>query len=241
MYSIVLMMALSGGAEAPAFGHHDCSGCHASCHSSCSGCHGGGLFHRGGHGCHSSCSGYHGCHSSCHGGHGCHTSHSCHSSCHGCHGGGLFHKNRCHGCNGCHGYSNCCGTVVYGCAGGYTGGVIYEGAPATIVAPGAGGTERVPPPPPANKPAEKVKTPPKPATTSIAAPALITVSLPADAKLSIDDTVTSSTSGTRVFSSPALRARLTTTPSRPSWSATGRSSRPAVRLRSAPVKRPEFS
>jgi uncharacterized protein (TIGR03000 family) len=38
----------------------------------------------------------------------------------------------------------------------------------------------------------------------IAAPATIVVTLPADAKLMIDDTVTTSTSGTRVFASPTL-------------------------------------
>ena len=42
MYSVVMMMALTGGAEAPDFGHRSscssCSGC--SCYiSSCSGCH----------------------------------------------------------------------------------------------------------------------------------------------------------------------------------------------------------
>jgi uncharacterized protein (TIGR03000 family) len=54
---------------------------------------------------------------------------------------------------------------------------------------------------------EKLKTPPRPKTTeeaSLRAPATIVVSLPAAAKLAIDDTITTSTSGTRVFASPAL-------------------------------------
>jgi uncharacterized protein (TIGR03000 family) len=43
-------------------------------------------------------------------------------------------------------------------------------------------------------------------TTLGPAPATIVVSLPADAKLIVDDTVTQSTSATRVFTSPALEA-----------------------------------
>ncbi len=62
MYSVVLMMALSGGAESTDFGHK-CNGCSSSCHAtaapscscSCSGrkkLFGGGLFHKNScHGC----------------------------------------------------------------------------------------------------------------------------------------------------------------------------------------------
>jgi uncharacterized protein (TIGR03000 family) len=109
MYSVVLMMAMSGGAEAPEFGGRGCNGCAGGgCHGVASGCHGGcrgGLFHRD-RGCHG-CSG-----SACHGG----------SGCHGCRGG-LFGGRRCHGGNGCHG--GCVGSV--GCTGG-CGGVIMPPA-----------------------------------------------------------------------------------------------------------------
>ena len=43
MYSVVLLMALSGGGDVPAFGHHDgCSGCtgYVSCSGCCGGCSG---------------------------------------------------------------------------------------------------------------------------------------------------------------------------------------------------------
>jgi uncharacterized protein (TIGR03000 family) len=62
----------------------------------------------------------------------------------------------------------------------------------------------MPPPPP---PGEKLQTPPKPKgeETAQAAPATLVVTLPAAAKLLIDDNVTSSTTGTRVFVSPALK------------------------------------
>jgi len=62
-------------------------------------------------------------------------------------------------------------------------------------------------PAPKKEGGEKLKTPPKPASTEEAvapAPAKIVVSLPAEAKLSIDDHMTTSTSGTRVFASPSL-------------------------------------
>jgi uncharacterized protein (TIGR03000 family) len=78
--------------------------------------------------------------------------------------------------------------VVNGCTGGYP-----------------------PPPPPTGKGpegGEKLKTPPKPKKAqeeaAVAAPATIVVSLPADARLLIDDAATKSTTSTRVFASPAL-------------------------------------
>lgn len=54
-------------------------------------------------------------------------------------------------------------------------------------------------------PGEKLKVPPKPTTRlDSPAPATIFVSLPAEAKLSIDGAVTTSQTATRVFVSPAL-------------------------------------
>ncbi len=202
MYSVVLMMALSGGAATPAFGHRcsgcDCSGC--SCSSSCSGwsCSG--------------CSGCHGCHGrsrkGCHGCHGCSSCHGCngcsgYSSCSGCHGGygGCYGGG--YGCNG-GGYGGCYGGGYgggYGCNGGgyggcYGGAMVAPGAP--MMAPGA-------PVQPAPKKEETVK-PPKAGegAASAAAPATIVVTLPADAKLMVDDYATTSASANRVFTSPVL-------------------------------------
>jgi len=76
MYSIVLMMAMTSGAEAPAFG--DCHRSHG-CHASYAGCHGG---HHRSHGC-------------C----GHHRERGCHARHHGCHGGGCHGYSAC-GCNG---------------------------------------------------------------------------------------------------------------------------------------------
>jgi hypothetical protein len=146
MYSIVLMMAMSGpAAEAPTFGRH---GCHGA--TSCHGGFLGGLFagkgcHGGGHGCHGSGYGCHGagyaCHgggASCHGGNGCHGGHAKG----GCHGGfigmGLLHK------HGCHGGSACYGSTIASSAG------CMGSAPMGVA----------PPPPPGTPPA-KMPEPPK--------------------------------------------------------------------------------
>jgi uncharacterized protein (TIGR03000 family) len=191
MYSVVLLMAISGGADAPALGGHGCSG-YSSCNGGghgCSGyssCHGGG--HRRGHG-----------HARCHGGGGCNGGGACYGGgCHGggygcsgggCHGGGhrLFagRGHRCHGGGGCYG-GGCHGG--YGCSG---GGCHGEYAPGT-------GDKPKDMPKPGDKPKEKEDE------VSMAAPATIIVSLPVEAKLSIDDAATTSTGAVRTFVSPAL-------------------------------------
>jgi uncharacterized protein (TIGR03000 family) len=57
MYSVVLMMSLTGGMETPDFGRRSCR-CSCSGYSSCSGsCHGGRRSRR----CHGCCGGYSGC------------------------------------------------------------------------------------------------------------------------------------------------------------------------------------
>ncbi len=173
MYSVVLMMALSSGAEVPAFGGHGCSG---SCHGGSVGCHGGG-----GRGCHGGC---HGGSAGCHGGSG-----GCHGGYAGCHGGSA-------GCNG--GYAGCTGAhaAVGGCsASGCAGGMMApHGAPPKEMK-GPGGAEKIAPPPPA---------PEKDKEVSVPTPATMVVSLPAEAKLLIDDAATTSTSSLRVFASPSL-------------------------------------
>jgi len=184
------MMALSGGTEAVDFGHRN--GCHGCSGSACSGyvgCVGGG------HGCiGGGCSGYvsHGCMG---GGHGCVG--SCHGGGHGgCHGGGgLFSGGLFGGRHGGHGCHGCSGSVCsgYGCSG-YSGyGCSGYGCGGTIVVPGT----MTPP---------KVVTPPK---EEVSAPATIVVTLPADAKLTVDGAPTTSTSGQRTLITPALSVGMT--------------------------------
>jgi uncharacterized protein (TIGR03000 family) len=196
MYSVVLMMAMTGGADVPAglFGHGDCHGSYYSdCSGSCTGyyttsswsCHGGYSCHGSSYGHSWSGHGGHSCHGSCYGNSwSCHGGYSCYGSayyegysCNGCCGGGFFHGHRHH-----RSYDNCCQPVCDSCNSGWS----CVGSP---VAPAA----------PVVKPDDKK-------TSEITAPATIVVSLPADAKLTIDDATTVSTSTRRVFVSPELPA-----------------------------------
>jgi uncharacterized protein (TIGR03000 family) len=159
MYSIVLMAAISGSGDLPAFGHRGgCCGCNGGSSCGCCGDYGcgcGGGGHRRGHrrgGC--------GC---------CGNNYSC-----GCCGNN-------YSC-GCCGASACCGS----CEAVETEGEHHRAHPATKE------PEKI------GKPKEGKKGARGPA------PATIIVSLPANAKLTVDDTVTKSTSATRVFTSPAL-------------------------------------
>lgn len=182
MYSVVLMMALTTGTETPAFGKRGCSGCSGW---SCSGsCYGGGCS-----GCSSSCGGRKRLFGGglfgkkCRGCSGC--SSACHGGCRGgCHGGYA-----CHG--GCHA-SACHGAVCHGAA--------CHGGCGAAPAPAPGPK---PMPAPAKKP-EPVKKPPEEKESSLSAPATIIVSLPAEAKLLVDDAATTSTSSNRTFVSPVL-------------------------------------
>jgi uncharacterized protein (TIGR03000 family) len=124
MYSVVLMMALSGGAEVP-----DRGGCHG-CHGCRGGCYGGGC-----HGCY----GGGGCYGCWGGGYG------------GCCGGGCY-GGGCYGCWG-GGYGGCCGggyamsSGCYGCYGGMTmsyGGMPYGYAQTTYYAPAVATTTTIP-------------------------------------------------------------------------------------------------
>ncbi|MCC6419593.1 MAG: TIGR03000 domain-containing protein, partial [Gemmataceae bacterium] len=180
MYSVVMMMALTGGAEAPDFGRRGCSGCngcYSSCHSSCYSSHG--------------CSG---CYSSCHGGRGglFRRKHGC-NSCSGCHVSYSCSGFSCSGCSGfsCSGFgcSGGWGCSGFGCAGGIgcAGGVVV-----TPVAPATGGKE-------GGKEGGK-----DPGKAQLQAPATIVVSVPADATVTIDGNNTNSTSAVRRFVSPTL-------------------------------------
>jgi uncharacterized protein (TIGR03000 family) len=179
MYSVVLMMALSGSGEVPALGRGGCCGCNGGYGYSCGGgwgggCCGGGHFRRWGGGCRGwggGCCGY---------------SNGC-----GCCGYNA-------GC-GCCGYNAGCGCGGYnygcGCNGYYGGGMYYGGHPADGQ---PAGTERVRPPKRDTKKGDGGDE------SALPAPARIIVSIPADAKLMVDDFRTTSTSGRRVFTTPAL-------------------------------------
>ena len=180
MYSAVLMLALTAGNDTVDFGRNRCHGCSAPVCSTAVVAH-----------CTSSaCT----ARFASHGGHGCARSHGCSSSFvgHGCSnscrggGRGLFNRGRgCHGCSSSHGC-----TVGYGC----TGGVGCTGG--TIIVPG---TKPMPK-------SEPVKDPKK---ASINVPATIVVSLPADARLFVDGTPTTSTSDRRTLVTPGLETGST--------------------------------
>lgn len=155
MYSAVLMLALTAGAETADHGRrcHDnacCGPVACSCGTYVVGCTG--------------CS-------------GC-------TTCHGCHGG-LFHRRdrNCCCAPACSAYV-CSGAVIYGCS----------------------GCAAIAPPPPMKKEmpksGEKIDLPKK--TGSLDIPATIIVSLPADARLTVDGASTSSTSDRRILVTPVL-------------------------------------
>ncbi len=186
MYSVVLAMAMTGAGDVPAgLFHHGCCGGGYSC-SGCYGCGGG---------------------YSCHGGHHKH---------HGCHGGHHHKHHGCHGCYGCSGgcwggcYGGCSGwSCGGGCSGWSCGGGCYGscygssyGCYGSSYGCDGGAVAPVAPMPPAEPVKEPIKKGDKGAMAP--APATIVVSLPADARLTIDDTATSATSAHRVFVSPEL-------------------------------------
>lgn len=113
MYSVVLMMAMTSGAEIPDLGRRGgCHGCCGGCYGCCGGCYGG---------CYGCCGGcYGGCYGGCGGCGGCY-------GCYGC----------CGGCYGC--YGSVWGTpIVYSMAPSNTPSVSYasaraDSAPATLV------------------------------------------------------------------------------------------------------------
>ncbi len=121
MYSIVMLVAMSGAPEMPSFGGRGCfggSGCSGySCGGgyACGGCHGGGRLFGGRH------------HGGCRGGNGC-GGYSC---------GGGWGGQSCYGGSGCGGYvassaCGCCGTMA---GTGYAqGGMVMVAAPASAPA-----------------------------------------------------------------------------------------------------------
>lgn len=171
MYSVVLMMAVAGGSEAPDIGKHRGGGCEG--YAAGCGCHGGGG---------------------------------------GRHGllGGMLAGHR-HGGGGCHGggYGGCSGGGYGMGSGGCSGGATYGGGyPAGgMMAPGGRAPEdvkKMPKPEGGTGGTGGTKPPEETNLTPATAPATLIVSLPADAKLTIDDNATSSTTGRRVFVTPSL-------------------------------------
>lgn len=188
MYSVVMMMAMTGTPDLPAFGRRN--GCDGGCHGGYAGsCYGGG----GCHGYADSCG--------CSGG-----GRMSRRDRRGCHGGGGCHGYS-NGC-GCHGYTNNCCQQSCGCCGQMASGCGCSGGYGQMM-PGYGGTMSAPPPaatpaPPAMPP--KDGKPGNPTEARIAAPATIVVSLPADASLKIDGMATKQVSGVRQFTTPTLAA-----------------------------------
>lgn len=178
MYSVVMLMAMSGTPDLASFGGR--------------GCHGG-----------SGCGGYSG---SCWGGNGCgggcrgglfqrHGGCCGHDAC-GCGGGrgGLFSRrggccgNNACGCGGYQANCGCCGVQMNcGCCGAMASCGCY-GAPAMQVMPATTGGEKK--------------------GAMVPAPANLVINLPADAKLTFDGLATSSTSNVRQFVTPTLNAGI---------------------------------
>ena len=147
-----------------------------------------GLFN---HGCCGGC--YGGSYGCCGGGHKHHRGHGCCGGCYGyscCGGGHKHHRGHgcCGGCYGCSGYG-------YGCYGGFGGCMGCMGCAGGMGTPIVPGT--VVPTTPTTPPAKKT-------SLENGAPATLVVTVPADARLSIDGEATTSTSTERVFVSPAL-------------------------------------
>jgi uncharacterized protein (TIGR03000 family) len=201
MYGVVLATIITAGAgSAPGWTCWGCHGCHGcwGCYG-CSGCHGYAFTY----GC---CGGCSGCWGGCYGCSGC---------CGGCYGGYYYSYGNCYGCyGGCTGCWGCYG----GCSGCYGGTVYYY--PAT----GFGGGEKKMGGSPGAEALEKEnrmlreqlelmkkqlellkkKAGLDETSSTSPAPASLTVTLPADAKLYIDNTVCPLTSGKRSFDTPNL-------------------------------------
>jgi uncharacterized protein (TIGR03000 family) len=211
MYGVVLMMALSSGAEQPAW--NDIAGEHVARY----GDHGEKEYRCGGRrrGCYGCCGG--GCYGSCYGGYGC-----CGGGCYGGRGYGCCGGGWGYGCyGGCYGgyryggwgnggmsygggyygYSPYSGTTYAGYA--QFGAPIYSGGLASDYGYGVPigqGDRRYYDESILNR--ERMGAP----LAAGEAPATIVVRLPADAKLMVGGAPTSSTQGVRWFTSPPLQA-----------------------------------
>jgi len=189
---MVLMLALNGGAEVPDCHRSRGHGCHGGGYSGCygGGCYGGGCYgggcYGGGYG-----GGYGGCHGGGYGG--------------GCYGGGVI-SSGCYGggvvSGGCYG-----GPVI---SGGCHGGVIMSGGcvGGTVVPSGGGKTEdggtiRTQPDKDKDKDKDKNKGLDD-EQSNLGSSATLVVTLPADAKLTVDEHPSHATTAVRRFTTPAL-------------------------------------
>jgi uncharacterized protein (TIGR03000 family) len=196
MYSVVLATMLAAGSTTPAWHTRSCHSCY-TCYTSCS-CYSSYSCY----GC-SSCCSYYSCHS-------CYSSHRIFP---------IFH----HHCYGCttYVYSSCSScsycshpVVVYGCSGCCTSAVVV--APATPrvidVRPGGGEVEmlRKQLEELRNKLKQTEKTPGKknPADEEVAAPvsSRVTVTLPSDARMWVENVECPLTTSVRSFNTPLLNA-----------------------------------
>ena len=184
MYSIVMVMALSGGAEVSAW--QDVPG-----RVSATADHGHRLNRRG-RGCDGCCGGCYGCYGGCCGCYG-----GCYGGWGGCHGGYVIV-----GCWGGRAYGGYYGgyygamPAYGGYYGDFYGGTPYYGMPV----PSGGNQDRQP----ADQNRDRRRDQGQP-PEQIQAPATIVVNVPADARLTIDDHPTRSTSSVRTFVTPALQ------------------------------------
>lgn len=178
MYSLVLMAALTGGTNAPAFHHHgwSCCGCHGSsygCWGGCYGCWGGSY---GGWGCCGCYGGGWGCYGACYG--GCYGGYGAWYGCYGgCYGGGY----------GCYGY--------YG-VGAYAP-VIAPAVETPVAPPRDQDRDR-------DRPAPRDRSGDRGGGSVSLDRGKLVVQLPADAKLYIDDHLMKTGSERRTFSTPVL-------------------------------------
>lgn len=190
MYSVVLATVLMAGSATPDW-HNRCHSCYSgySCYA--------------GYSCYSGYSGY-----------GCY---SCYSSCHGCHGiFPIFHRHSCHGCcstyvySSCHSCSVCSRPVVVYSAPICCGGVITT-TPRVIEIPAAGNpelealrkeNERLRKE--LQKKSEKVPAPKGNEEVSAPVSSRVTVTLPSDARLWVENVECPLTSSVRSFNTPAL-------------------------------------
>jgi uncharacterized protein (TIGR03000 family) len=188
MYSVVLMMALGGTADMPAWGHRG-GGCCGGCYGGCSGygCGGGHRGHRRGGGC-------------------------CGGSWGGCCGGG-YYSGGC--CGGGYAWGGCCGGGY--AAGGYGYPVYGYSQPYYRDGRPRDGYERVGPPGSRgdrydqdrdrNKTRNKTRDGSSDEESRIAAPATVIVGLPPNAQWSVDgQKMLVPASGVATFTSPPLVA-----------------------------------
>jgi uncharacterized protein (TIGR03000 family) len=205
------MMALSSGADAPAWSDARPNDLLSSSRQlqrgrrGCFGCNGGGCYGGGFGGGWGGCRGGWGGGGGCRGGYGGGMAYGCYGggmAYGGCYGGGMAY-------GGCSGggmaYGGCSGGMAYG---GYSGGYYQAGyyTPSGSYYPG-GSMPRTTEQPRSgeSRPGENIPLPIKDRyEASGPAPAQIVVTLPADARLTVDDAPTQSTSAVRVFVSPPL-------------------------------------